>query len=84
MFVDTMTSWELMLEFLADKKELQDKNSAYCESSYVNGYVHKRRKLNKITLSRTVTSSRNNKYLCVTAIYPMKRNCSVEYLYETM
>lgn len=65
MFIDTMSSQELLQEYLADIKEVRQKTDAFDKSDYLKNYLWKRRKLSRIVIPRQMSTSRNNKYLGV-------------------
>ena len=69
MFIDTMTSVELLQEYRADINEIRQKTDTFDQSEYLKEYLYKRRKLPRVVISRQTNTSRNNKYLGVYIYY---------------
>ena len=65
MFIDTMTSTELLREYQADIEEIRQKTDSFDKSEYLNGYLRKHRKSQRVVITRHTKTSRNNKYLGV-------------------
>lgn len=65
MFIDTMSSVELLREYQADLEEIRGKIGAFDSSDYLKNYLWKRRKFQRVTITRQTNTSRNNRYLAV-------------------
>ena len=65
MFIDTMSSHELLQEYRADLKEIRQKTREFDKSEYLRNYLWKRRKLPRVVIQKPTSTSRNNKYLGV-------------------
>lgn len=63
MFIDSMSSKELLREYSADLLELQNLTQRFDRSEYVTKYLHKRSKVSKVVITKTFTTLRRNKYL---------------------
>lgn len=69
MFIDTMSSAELLREYQADLKEIRQKTSSFDSSDYLKEYLWKRRKQKQVVVSKKTNTSRGNKYLGVYIYY---------------
>lgn len=65
MFIETMSSTELLHEYQADLNEIQDRTIAYDGSEYVRNYLWKRRRQQRVVISKPIVTARGNRYLGV-------------------
>ncbi|MCM1140207.1 MAG: hypothetical protein NC453_16700 [Muribaculum sp.] len=63
MFIDAMSSKELLAEYSADLPQLQSLTSRFDQSEYVTRYLNKRKKSLKVVITKVFTTSRGNRYL---------------------
>lgn len=63
MFIDSMSSKELLAEYSADLSELQSLTGRFDKSDYVARYLNKRKKTPKVVITKVFTTSRGNRYL---------------------
>lgn len=65
MFIQNMTSMELVQEYRSDLPEIESKNVQIDQSAYVSELLNKHRKRNKVSFVRYYTTSRHNTYINV-------------------
>lgn len=63
MFTETMTSSELLDEYCADLSEIQDMTLQFDRSDYITRYLWKRHKQSQVVVTKTLNTSRNNRYI---------------------
>lgn len=63
MFIDSMSSKELLTEYSADLPELQVLTERFDHSDYVTRHLKKRKKNQKVVITKIFTTSRGNRYL---------------------
>ncbi len=63
MFIDSMSSNELLTEYSADLPELQVLTDRFDRSDYVSKYLRKRKKSLKVVITKVFTTSRGNRYI---------------------
>lgn len=63
MFIDSMSSKELLKEYSADLPELQALTDRFDNSSYVSRILRKRGKSPKVVITKIFSTSRGNQYL---------------------
>lgn len=65
MFIQNMTSMELVQEYRSDLPEIESNNVRIDQSTYVADLLRKCRKQNKVSFVRYYTTNRNNTYINV-------------------
>ena len=63
MFIDTMSCTELMREYSNDLPEIKERAHAFTDSDYVTKYLHKRRKMDFVTMTKQIKVKSGNKYI---------------------
>lgn len=63
MFIDSMSSKELLAEYSADLPEIQMMTGRFDQSDYVARHLNKRKKSLKVVITKFFTTSRGNRYL---------------------
>ncbi|MCM1142540.1 MAG: hypothetical protein NC453_28555, partial [Muribaculum sp.] len=63
MFTESMSSNELLDEYCADLSEIQAQTLRFDRSDYVTRYLWKRHKQSQVTMTKTFSTTRNNRYL---------------------
>lgn len=76
MFIDSMSSKELLREYSNDLPELQALTDRFDSSEYVTRYLRKRSKILKVVITKIFTTSRGNRYLGLLFYYRTGSNKS--------
>lgn len=63
MFIDTMSSKELLAEYSSDLPELQALTGRFDQSDYVSRFLRKRHKAPSAVITKVFSTSRGNRYL---------------------